>query len=64
MAKAGVDTSTFKAHSICSASVSNIVLKPGKPGKAGMGMSVRDILAGGRWTQESTLKKFYLRDIV
>jgi hypothetical protein len=55
MKKGGIDTNTFKAHSICSASVSS---------KAGSGVSIKVIMAGGRWSQESTVKKFYLRNIV
>lgn len=53
MGKGGVDTTKFKAHSICGASAS---------GKVGAGMAVGELLAGGRWSCESTIRKFYLRD--
>lgn len=51
MRKAGIDTTTYKAHSICSASAS------------GSGKSIKEIMAVGRWTKESTLKRFYLRNV-
>lgn len=54
MKGAGIDTSTFKAHSICGASASGQVAK---------GWSCQDLLSGGRWSTTSTLKKFYLRDL-
>ena len=55
MREGGIDTSTFKAHSICGAAAST---------KAGKGISCQELVAGGRWSNTSTLKKYYLRDIV
>ena len=54
MDQAGIDTSTFKAHSICGASAS---------GKVAKGLSCQELLSGGRWSNTSTLKKFYLRNL-
>ena len=54
MNKGGIDTAVYKAHSICGAAAS---------GKAGKGASWDQILAGGRWSNTSTLKKYYLREI-
>lgn len=54
MTRGGIDTSQFKAHSLCGAAAS---------GKVGKGASWQDILSGGRWANVSTFKKFYLRNV-
>ena len=54
MEKGGIDTSKFKPHSVCGASVSN---------KVKAGASITSILNNGRWKTESTLRRHYLRAI-
>ena len=47
---AGQDTEVFQAHSLRGASSSKALLK---------GLSVKDIVSHGRWSQESTWQKYY-----
>ena len=51
---AGIDTSTFKPHSIRGAAVSNAIFK---------GMTLKQIMKKGRWKTGSVLKRFYVRDL-
>lgn len=51
-AKAGVDTSIFKAHSIRAASTS---------AAAGAGVTTNDILNAADWSSESVFHKFYYK---
>ena len=51
---AGIDTSTFKAHSIRGASVSNALAR---------GITLKEIMKKGRWKSDSVLKRFYVRDL-
>ena len=55
MERAGIDTNTFKSHSMRSASTSKA--------KAG-GVSVSDILRGAVWSRESTFERFYHKPII
>ena len=48
--KAGVDTSTFKAHSVRGASASAAVSG---------GLNITDVLKTADWSGESTFKEFY-----
>ena len=52
MEKAGVNTSVYKSHSMCGAALSTNVWK---------GASLDHIIKNGRWKNDSTLKKWYLR---
>ena len=52
--EAGIDTKIFKDHSTRSASTSEAGLT---------GLSVRDILEGGSWTNASTWQRFYNRQV-
>ena len=54
MDRAGIDTSTYRPHSIRSATVSTVNSK---------GISLKAILKRGQWKSKSVLKKYYLRDI-
>ena len=54
MELAGIDTSTFKAHSIRGAAVSSLAQK---------GLSIKQIMNKGRWRSSSVLKNFYLREL-
>ena len=54
MEKAGIDTTVFKAHSMCAASTSK---------KKASGMSSSEIMKNGRWSQTSTMEKYYIREI-
>ena len=51
---AGIDTSTFTAHSTRSASTSKA---------KSQGISTKDILKRGHWSNRSTFQKFYYRNI-
>ena len=51
---AGIDTSSFKAHSIRGASVSSLRRR---------GSSIRQIMNKGRWKSNSVLSRFYLRTL-
>ena len=51
---AGIDTSTFKAHSIRGASVSTMRQR---------GCSIQQIIKKGRWKSNSVLIRFYLRTL-
>ena len=53
--KSGTDTSTFKAHSSRSASISKVGLQ---------GISIEDILKRGSWSYKSTWQRFYNKNIV
>ena len=48
--KAGVDTNTFKAHSVREASTSTAV---------GKGLHIADVLKTADWSSESTFRQFY-----
>ena len=50
--RAGVDTNTFKAHSVRGASTSTAV---------GKGLHIADVLKAADWTRESTFQQFYYR---
>ena len=50
--KVGIDTSTYKAHSVRSATVSSLAAK---------GLSLSRILKRGKWKSRSVFKKHYLR---
>ena len=52
LSKAGIDTSTFKAHSIRGASTSSA---------ANAGITTSDILAAADWSSETVFRKFYYR---
>ena len=54
MQLAGVDTSTFKAHSIRGASVSTLKQR---------GCTIQRIMKMGRWKSNSVLSRFYLRTL-
>ena len=54
MQKAGIDTSTYKAHSICGAAASKYKK---------LGFSYKDLLRKGRWRKASTIKSWYTRNI-
>ena len=54
MELAGIDTSSFKAHSIRGASVSHLANK---------GLSIKQIMKRGKWKSNSVLGKFYIRDL-
>ena len=54
MTLAGIDTTSFKAHSIRGASVSSLAQK---------GLSLAQIMKKGRWKSGSTLTRFYIRDL-
>ena len=54
MKDSGIDTQIFKAHSTRGSSASKM---------AKMGTPLKDILKRGCWSDESTFKHFYLRDI-
>ena len=54
LAKAGIDTNTFKAHSVRSASIS---------AAADAGISISDILEAADWSSASTFEKFYYRPV-
>ena len=54
MTDAGIDTHVFKPHSTRGSSASKL---------AQMGTPLKEILKRGCWTDESTFKYFYLRDI-
>ena len=53
--EAGVNTDTFKAHSVRSASSSKASFS---------GLSVKDILSRGNWSNKSTWQKFYHKQII
>ena len=55
MGKAGIDTTTFKAHSTRGASTSKAELN---------GASMEDILKRGSWSSQSTWQKFYKKNII
>ena len=50
--RAGVDTNTFKAHSVRGASTSAAV---------GKGLHIADVLKTADWTRKSTFRQFYYR---
>ena len=50
LAKAGIDTNLFKAHSVCSASTSAAV---------DARISISEILEAADWSSASTFEKFY-----
>ena len=52
--RAGVDTSTFKAHSVRGASAS---------AAASGGLHITDVLKTADWSRESTFKQFYYRPV-
>ena len=52
LASAGIDTSVFKAHSICGAATSHVFSK---------GVPTAEILHAADWTSERTFRKYYLR---
>ena len=52
LSRAGIDTSIFKAHSICSASTS---------AAADAGVSVSEIMEAADWSSASVFEKFYYR---
>lgn len=52
MRDAGVDTSSFKPHSVCAAAASK---------KISRGASLADLVKSGRWRSTSTIKSHYLR---
>ena len=52
LAKAGIDTSLFKAHSVRGASTS---------AAAGAGVTTNDILSAADWSSESVFQKFYYK---
>ena len=54
LGKAGVDTSTFKAHSTRGAAASKA---------ARSGVPVDTILKTAHWSNESTFTKFYFREV-
>ena len=54
MAMAGIDTSTFKAHSIRGAAASSA---------AARGLSIKEIMKKGRWRTNSILSRFYIRSL-
>ena len=54
MTWAGIDTSSYKAHSIRSATVSTVRSR---------GVSLKAIMKRGQWKSSSVLKQFYLRDL-
>ena len=54
MDRAGIDTTTYRPHSIRSATVSTVKSK---------GVSLKAILRRGQWKHKSILKKYYLRDM-
>ena len=54
MEMAGIDTSTYRPHSIRSATVSTVRHK---------GISLKAILRRGQWKHKSVLKKYYLRNM-
>ena len=54
MAAAGIDTSTFKAHSVRSASTSAASMQ---------GVTTQDILSAADWSTESTFQKFYYKPV-
>ena len=51
---AGVDTQVFQAHSLRGASTSKAFLK---------GLSVKEVVNHGRWSNESTWQKYYHKRI-
>ena len=53
MAKAGIDTSTYKAHSTRSAATSKAYAQ---------GMSLEEILAMANWTNAGTFFRYYKRE--
>ena len=55
MAAAGIDTTTFKAHSIRAAGSSKAKV---------LGLSLKDILRRGNWSNESTWQTFYHKKII
>ncbi len=54
MELAGIDTSSFKAHSIRGASASRLVQR---------GCNIQQIMKRGRWKSDSVLRRFYIRDL-
>ena len=54
MASAGIDISVFKSHSTRSASASHLI---------NAGTPLSEVLKQGSWTDESTFRHFYLRDV-
>ena len=52
MEKAGIDTSSFGAHSTRGAATS---------AAKSLGLSISDIMSAANWSRESTFKKFYCR---
>ena len=54
MGLAGIDTTSFKPHSIRGAAVSSMAQK---------GFSFKYIMKKGRWRTNSVLSRFYLRDL-
>ena len=55
MDRAGIDTSTYRPHSIRSATVSTVKHKKG--------VSLRANMKRGQWRHNYSLKKYYLRDL-
>lgn len=51
---AGIDTETFKAHSVRGAATSKAM---------GQGMTMTQVLEHGNWSKAQTFKKFYYRDV-
>ena len=51
---ADVDTKVFKAHSLRGASSSKALLS---------GLSVKEVIDHGRWSQESTWQRFYHKKV-
>ena len=54
LTKSGIDTNTFKAHSVRSAAVSSA---------ASAGMTTNDILSAADWSSESVFQKFYFKTV-
>jgi len=54
LAEAGIDTDTFKAHSVRGASSSAALRK---------GVHISDILQTADWSKDSTFKRFYYRPV-
>ena len=52
LSKAGINTDTFKAHSVCSASVT---------AAANTGITTNDILKAADWSTASVFQKFYYK---
>jgi len=53
--ESGIDTSTFKAHSVRSASSTKAKVQ---------GLSIKDILKRGHWKRESTFTRFYNKSVL